>query len=67
MDTERDKKSKEYEPYIDTSGLENAKSQAESDEDMVTTKKKDDRGNERTEGKNRRRIRSRTINDKGTT
>ena len=39
MNTERDKKRKEFEPYIDTSGLENAKSQTESDEEMVRTKK----------------------------
>ena len=38
MDTERHKKEKNTEPYIDTSGLENAKSQTESDEETVTTK-----------------------------
>ena len=55
MDTERYKR-KESEPKIDTSGLENANSQTESDEEMVTTKKKDDGGNETAEGKNGRRI-----------
>ena len=39
IDTERDKKRKESEPFIDTSGLENEKSQTESDEDTATTKK----------------------------
>ena len=36
---ERDKKRKESETYIDTSGLENAKLQTESYEEMVTAKK----------------------------
>ena len=39
MDTERDKKRRESEPYIDASGLEKAKSQTESDEETDPTKK----------------------------
>ena len=39
MDTERDKKRKESEPNIDTSGIENERSQTESDEDTATSKR----------------------------